>query len=908
MRHYPCAFPGIPKTPLCSILAPGFLVGIFLFLNACESIQQPTEAHIPEQQAIDSIKMNSLGLQLLKYGRAAVDSFRANNDLAYLNDGLKLLAQASDTLLLSGSYEKAYEAGRMEIGLLVPLGKHEEAIKRFEACRQYPLPDSSYEKAQIFNNAAAAYGELNYLKYSNALLDTAAQILQARSSLGLKHKFEPAMEYNVNLNRGLINLRLGQYASQAGLQEYGKSLYDTSEVRLLKAMELANDLPDFREGFRSYSIASAYNNYSLLLSAKGEGQLAVMHQKRAEAFRVPLQKDGTYEQNMGEIYLTNRAHKEAALQLSKAIKKIGNIYPDAPYFLVDPLLNLGKIYASRGQYGKAIEYYQQAIKQSCKDPLSHQRWTYPDPNEVHDPIEYIMVLEAMSKALKKQLDQQNSEDRLKFTRFYAAATKLMTDLHKVPYNDKVSYMLSTHGKSIIDDYLALDSLEGVEQAFQMVEQNRANFLFCNLGFREQTTSLVDSQNLVQFAAPGLVEIQSILAPDQLLLEYFWGEKQLLTFKISKNRAELLKQPIDSLSNLIQELQESLRTKPGISLKENIRFIKPAHALYQRLLAPALTGDSTIYKKIIVIPDAQIAHVAFHALLKSLPTDQRNFRNMAYAAKDHAISFAYSAKMWVYQQQRKPSDQIQSVLAVAPFTVQENSSVQFVSNGTKLKALSFSKNEVNAIQASNKTILLGQEANLQNFKEQAKHHSILHVGSHAQANGSFPDQSAVSFYPSADGSHTFSPEAISHFPLNHVEMVVLSACETAYGPIVAGEGTLSLARVFTMAGAHSVVASLWQVRDGATAELMRQFYRGLHQHQQKDMALRQAQLYLIEEGNRPLQAHPHYWAAFMQMGDIKPIDLGKSATFPNLWIMAFLVFFGLIGVWFWRRSSSFHALQ
>jgi CHAT domain-containing protein len=99
-----------------------------------------------------------------------------------------------------------------------------------------------------------------------------------------------------------------------------------------------------------------------------------------------------------------------------------------------------------------------------------------------------------------------------------------------------------------------------------------------------------------------------------------------------------------------------------------------------------------------------------------------------------------------------------------------------------------------------------------------------------------------------------------------EMVVLSACETALGREIRGEGLVGLARGFMYAGAERVVASLWQVQDRATASLMERFYRGLLQEGRSPAdALRQAQLAMLSDSDGRF-SFPYYWAGFVFQGD------------------------------------------
>ena len=99
-----------------------------------------------------------------------------------------------------------------------------------------------------------------------------------------------------------------------------------------------------------------------------------------------------------------------------------------------------------------------------------------------------------------------------------------------------------------------------------------------------------------------------------------------------------------------------------------------------------------------------------------------------------------------------------------------------------------------------------------------------------------------------------------------DLVVLSACQTALGKDIKGEGLVGLTRAFMYAGATRVVASLWQADDRGTAALMNRFYEGmLAQRQSPAAALRNAQLSMWKDKR---WRHPRYWAAFTLQGEWK----------------------------------------
>ena len=96
--------------------------------------------------------------------------------------------------------------------------------------------------------------------------------------------------------------------------------------------------------------------------------------------------------------------------------------------------------------------------------------------------------------------------------------------------------------------------------------------------------------------------------------------------------------------------------------------------------------------------------------------------------------------------------------------------------------------------------------------------------------------------------------------------MLSACQTALGHEIRGEGLVGLTRGFMYAGARSVVASLWQVDDESTAELMKRFYRALlSEGRRPAAALRAAQLEMSRDKR---WSAPFYWAGFVLQGEWK----------------------------------------
>ena len=109
------------------------------------------------------------------------------------------------------------------------------------------------------------------------------------------------------------------------------------------------------------------------------------------------------------------------------------------------------------------------------------------------------------------------------------------------------------------------------------------------------------------------------------------------------------------------------------------------------------------------------------------------------------------------------------------------------------------------------------------------------------------------------------EDVSGLDLLDTELVVLSACETGLGEVQTGEGVFGLRRAFVLAGAKTLVMSLWKVPDKQTEELMTDFYSFVLEGKPRSEALRQAQLEMKKK-----HTNPYYWGAFICQGEIAPL--------------------------------------
>ena len=116
-------------------------------------------------------------------------------------------------------------------------------------------------------------------------------------------------------------------------------------------------------------------------------------------------------------------------------------------------------------------------------------------------------------------------------------------------------------------------------------------------------------------------------------------------------------------------------------------------------------------------------------------------------------------------------------------------------------------------------------------------------------------------PEEAGNGILTAEDVSGMDLLNTELVVLSASETGLGAIRTGEGVFGLRRAFELAGAHTLIVSLWKVSDEQTRELMVDLYNRMASGQSISNALRQAKLMMKQK-----YLDPFYWGAFICQGN------------------------------------------
>jgi len=225
------------------------------------------------------------------------------------------------------------------------------------------------------------------------------------------------------------------------------------------------------------------------------------------------------------------------------------------------------------------------------------------------------------------------------------------------------------------------------------------------------------------------------------------------------------------------------------------------------------------------------------------------------------------------QRHRPTPSAHALLAVGgvPYspTAMKQASITRGYEPEALSDLPASKDEVIAADAAlhgaGNLLLIGSHATESAFKNAAtSQYGIIHLAVHGYASTTERNRSALVLLsdPAAGEDGFLQASEIVQLPLNS-DLVILSACDTAVGPIEGEEGIAALSSAFLLAGARSVVSTLWSIDDTFSLFLMKQFYKHLAAHETVAAALTAAKRDMLRQYGAA--AVPYYWAGFTLEG-------------------------------------------
>jgi CHAT domain-containing protein len=258
----------------------------------------------------------------------------------------------------------------------------------------------------------------------------------------------------------------------------------------------------------------------------------------------------------------------------------------------------------------------------------------------------------------------------------------------------------------------------------------------------------------------------------------------------------------------------------------------AGELYDLILRP-LEGAVGAREHWIIVPDGALSYVPFAALMNRADGNR-------YVAESHDVATA-PAIWWLLQHSARNVRAPRELLLIAD-PVYETGDPRLagldprgrVDDGPSLHRLPWTAREGDGIARlfppGTALVLQGLSATRNEFlKQPLADFRYIHIAAHAQVDGDMPQLSSL-LLGAYDGTGARVPQALRVADLEELrlraDVVTLSACDTALGREVAGEGAIGLSYVALARGAGVVISSLWQVPDEMSAEVMTEFYREL----------------------------------------------------------------------------------
>ena len=366
----------------------------------------------------------------------------------------------------------------------------------------------------------------------------------------------------------------------------------------------------------------------------------------------------------------------------------------------------------------------------------------------------------------------------------------------------------------------------------------------------------------------LVERSASIDPpgnERAVINFFVGEKGAYGIVLQAQSAPFvyaielseraLSRQIDSLVTAIYA-RHAKEASAGVN-NFDADYSRLAHQLYLQLLSPAVEQFSPDVTELLIIPHGVLAYLPFSALLSRPgptvgPYIYSNTGDYQYLVRDFSMSYAYSATLQrlMSEPRADPDSRGLVVFHDLDFNAQP-ASIQ-----RAFTELGFDQDYVE---------VLGQESTIGVLERKGKDYAMIHFAVHGIVNSLRPNQSYLRLRGGGSGDSSLYLSKIYSLDLP-ADLVFTSSCNAGVGRLVKGEGPLSLAQGFAHAGAKSLITTLWEVEGGPTDRLMQTFYASLGQGEGKPVALRKAQLELVNSE----YADPYYWAGLIAIGDTAPV--------------------------------------
>lgn len=469
-------------------------------------------------------------------------------------------------------------------------------------------------------------------------------------------------------------------------------------------------------------------------------------------------------------------------------------------------LNAATIAAGRKRLDDAVALYQKAISFNVDDPSilwdSYDGLARAYAGAGNKPLARKYFEKGIETVDKSQTEL--SRDEYKLT-FLASLIRF--------YRDYVEFLMQSGDSST---------------ALEVVESSRARILAQTIAQQKPAPPL--SVAALQRAAKrsGRVFLSYWLAPTQ---SYVWV--------ISPMRIEHFKLgPSAGIESLVDRARQSLGEWDLFTKESN-----EARRLYDAVLRP-VAPLIPLNARVVIVPDGALHYLNF----ETLPVYGEKPH---YWIEDVTVVVAPSLAIAAAAPMPKTS-RYESLLIMG----------DALSSGKDYAKLAYAPMEIGKVGShfvsAKKTIVTGAEATPAAYRQaNPQQFSIIHFSAHGEANSQSPLDSAIILSPK-DGAFKLYARDVIDLPL-HADLVTISACRSAGARVYSGEGLVGFAWAFLKAGAHYVVAGLWDVTDSSTPDMMDEFYGAMEAGKSPADALRIAKLSMIHSA-RAIRK-PYYWGPF-----------------------------------------------
>ena len=352
---------------------------------------------------------------------------------------------------------------------------------------------------------------------------------------------------------------------------------------------------------------------------------------------------------------------------------------------------------------------------------------------------------------------------------------------------------------------------------------------------------------------GIVAASAILLPDLATLRRRLPDRSaVIEFVVDRESVVAFVLTRDGLKATAVKIREADLSARVSLLRGLVRdtksegWRKPATSLGDVLVAPLISrGWLNNVDTLLLVPHGILNYVPFSALIVGHEVDTK------VLVESYQIAELPSAASLLAKGTSRPSKQ-DSVVAFAP----SRANLQFAIPEAQ---------EVAHTVGGRSQLFVGKSATETRFKQVASSYDLVHLATHGYFNRLNPAFSGLQFEADSQNDGRLEVHEIAQLHL-HARLVTLSACDTgvvggAFDEIPAGDEFVGLNRAFLEAGSQAVLASLWEVNDRSTLEVMKRLYTALATHSGV-AALAVSQRAMLKD---PQYRHPYYWASFVYVG-------------------------------------------